>query len=380
MLFTLSQLIEGREPPVCASHNMTVKEALTIMIENNFSQLPVVNDDGELLGIVSDDVFMRMYFRLDGKEVLSNLTVDRCRVPAETLPPDYDLTQALEQLKRQDAVVVVVERKPVGIVTHYDTTEFFREYSAGLILVQDIELTLREFIENALPNEQSLTAAMFHAFGPDRRDSQKPAQTYPEMTLREHVQLISVDKNWPKFGSMLSPKPVFTGLMQPVVDIRNQIAHFRGQVTNVEMDTLRQALNWLNNCPRPAYSAAAKLQVVEPLPAQSRPVTSQNDRVWTGANASRFNKYDPLHIWLSQRDEGETDIKVTFTDIEKLLGEVLPPTAFDHRSWWANDSVGHRQSIAWLTAGWKVMDIDFVAQEVTFRRVETKEDSIEGEL
>jgi len=54
-------------------------------------------------------------------------------------------------------------------------------------------------------------------------------------------------------------------------------------------------------------------------------------------------------------------------DIESLIGEPLPDTARSHRSWWANDPVAVPHSLMWLSAGWKVDDVDFNTNEVAFR-------------
>jgi hypothetical protein len=61
-------------------------------------------------------------------------------------------------------------------------------------------------------------------------------------------------------------------------------------------------------------------------------------------------------------------IRVSFEDIDALLGEPLPDSARKHRSWWTNDHTTDVQPLAWLRAGWRVDDVDLTIGEVTFRQ------------
>jgi hypothetical protein len=59
--------------------------------------------------------------------------------------------------------------------------------------------------------------------------------------------------------------------------------------------------------------------------------------------------------------------------VEGLLGSKLPPSAYGHRSWWANDYISHVQSREWLDAGWRVSTVDAAAEHVVFTRVKDRE-------
>ncbi|GAB6390927.1 MAG: hypothetical protein MdMp014T_0300 [Treponematales bacterium] len=63
---------------------------------------------------------------------------------------------------------------------------------------------------------------------------------------------------------------------------------------------------------------------------------------------------------------------LTFSDIKRILGFPLPPSASVHRPWWAND-VSHSQAKAWLDAGWQVESVS-LGQSVTFVKAGTSRD------
>ncbi|PTW62961.1 hypothetical protein C8N35_1011010 [Breoghania corrubedonensis] len=77
-------------------------------------------------------------------------------------------------------------------------------------------------------------------------------------------------------------------------------------------------------------------------------------------------KYDPLKLHLA----GLQDFEWTagFDEIERILGSALPASATAHRTWWANSGglLVHQQ--AWLTAGWRVRQVDISRRNVTFQR------------
>jgi predicted transcriptional regulator len=134
MLFPLEKLLKA-DKPICICQDKTIREALQLMVVNDFSQLPVVDAWGKLMGIISEQTIVRKYRLINGNVSLLDLTVDHCQVPAVTLPPSEDLFKALDLLKNVYAIVIVDNREPCGILTDYDTTYFFREIAGGLLLV-----------------------------------------------------------------------------------------------------------------------------------------------------------------------------------------------------------------------------------------------------
>lgn len=250
MLVPLRQLLAGRPAPLCITPDVPIQEVLARMIENDYTQLPVVNQEGAYLGLISEQRLMRICFHLKKSNVFTALKVSQCYTPAEPLSPDADLFTALNRLEKAYAIVIVEEDKPVGILTDYDATHFFREIAEWLLIVRSIERTLRQYIECAFPEEQARKEGLIFAFGVGRKDEKEPAKQYEELTLHDHIQFMVTEQNWPKFQTCFESKAIFSGWMEQVNAIRNQLAHFREQVTKTQLDALQSALNWLNTCPK----------------------------------------------------------------------------------------------------------------------------------
>src|SRR6185503_13218304 len=51
---------------------------------------------------------------------------------------------------------------------------------------------------------------------------------------------------------------------------------------------------------------------------------------------------------------------------EALIGERLPPSAYRHRPWWANEVRGHSHAKAWLDANYHTAEVDMSAKKLTF--------------
>ena len=89
-------------------------------------------------------------------------------------------------------------------------------------------------------------------------------------------------------------------------------------------------------------------------------------------------RYARLANWLIKRAAIEASVTVTFDEIEVLIQSPLPRSAFAHRSWWANDSVSHPQSLNWLDVGWRVANLNLTNRVVTFSRVEGRQGAYIG--
>jgi len=84
------------------------------------------------------------------------------------------------------------------------------------------------------------------------------------------------------------------------------------------------------------------------------------------------SRYAPLAIWLQSQPSSRDRVRLTFEDIEGIIGEVLPPSAHKHRAWWANDT-SHVHARQWLDAGWRVAQVSAAEQRVVFARIAGRE-------
>lgn len=83
-------------------------------------------------------------------------------------------------------------------------------------------------------------------------------------------------------------------------------------------------------------------------------------------NSAPGGKYGPLYLRLMKLAGSEW--RVSFGDVEEVLGFRLPDSARRHRPWWTNG--GHGQALAWVNAGWRTSDVDLGGETLVFRRMD----------
>jgi len=81
-----------------------------------------------------------------------------------------------------------------------------------------------------------------------------------------------------------------------------------------------------------------------------------------------MSKYAPLAEHLRFLPENEW--KTTFSEIERLIGDRLPPVARRHRAWWSNNAANSAMTRAWLGAGFRTERVNMEGEMLVFRKVE----------
>jgi predicted transcriptional regulator len=421
MPFTAQQLIEDHQKIITASPDLSAKQALELMIQHDFSQLPVIDENNILLGIVTSDSILRALNHFGVP--LADLKVSHAIAKAKRYTPDDDLFDLLDALKDTYAVLIVQNDDTLkSIVTSYDTTEYFRRRAEDIMYVEDIESTVKDFIRIAFNHtddidQHTLNKAIAELMGSDnykkfqsalkhylsRADQNKAsfdqdlfeevfakhfvgknsAKLFDELTLYEYIQLLSHKSKWPAFKSIFQLEvDAVRNLLNGVRETRNALAHFHGEISPSQREQLHFCAGWLEQrrtAVAEAFQAnppATEVQEEAVLmqPPETIPEPLIDKVLLTEENATpNDSRYAPLAIWLQQQPLKPEKLLLTFKQIEEILGEELPTSARQHRSWWANDSVGHVQSQQWLEVGWRVSSISITDERVTFTRIKDRE-------
>ena len=91
-----------------------------------------------------------------------------------------------------------------------------------------------------------------------------------------------------------------------------------------------------------------------------------------------MSKYKPLEEYLSRLQEHS--IKLTFKQVEEIIGTPLPPSATHYRGWWSNNPHNGVIAYSWLNAGYKSAQVDMKSQTLFFvkTRYQTTDNSLPG--
>ena len=80
-----------------------------------------------------------------------------------------------------------------------------------------------------------------------------------------------------------------------------------------------------------------------------------------------MTSYAPLERFLA--DQMSTRLRLSFEDVERVLGAPLPRSARLYQPWWANTET-HSQARAWMRKGWRTEAVDVPGEKLTFVRLQ----------
>jgi hypothetical protein len=81
-------------------------------------------------------------------------------------------------------------------------------------------------------------------------------------------------------------------------------------------------------------------------------------------------KFQELTKKLKKQDQGNNRIRLSFDEIERLIGCPLPAQALEYRTWWVNNkSEKNPQAEGWMNAGFIVVTVKFNERWVEFLKI-----------
>jgi len=414
--------------PTTCGLNTTASDALSTMHEHDYSQLPVTDVNDILVGMVTVDTIARAIVRF--KLMPTEFSVkDAMNWKPRVRSEDEDITSALLDLEQVGAVIIADKSKRVkGIITDYDTAGYFRSKAEDILLIEDIETTLRSLAilpfrgPGTQKGDEELERAVANAIAPDREESQFKAavsnyldstkgrlpvdekkladafkiltevkgdkKSVDDLTFSEIMKMWLAESRWEKYSNEVTlDRTNIAKMLDEVRKIRNKVFHFRGDVSRDESHTLESCRDWLHG----------HLQLLIPLFSEpeeeiEKSIEEQTQRIKEALEGSKqvevnrgnsetplespnenedfkVSKYAALGRWLHGIPDHINATWLSFSKLEELLDAVLPKSALIHRSWWANDWNTHSQARLWLEEGWETDIVDFDRERIRFRRV-----------
>ena len=80
-----------------------------------------------------------------------------------------------------------------------------------------------------------------------------------------------------------------------------------------------------------------------------------------------MSKYYPLRDYLLTLKQSRC--RMTFAEIEVVLGQSLPASARKYPAWWSNEIRGrHVQKQGWMDAGYRTVQLDLAGETVSFEQ------------
>lgn len=320
---TIGDILKTKPELVTTTPDRPLYEALELMLRYDYSQLPVLDSAGRVVGMITSDSILRAlhHFGVTAREPKTeaerarHLRVqDAMQREVQRCGREAEVFTVHRQLRDASGVLVVDDKGLlIGIVTGYDTTEYLRQRVQDIVFVQDIEETIKDYVRLAFRqadgsiNEGALQQAMRRVAGDEGNAA---AQVMP--VLAAYVQLkegngaqldqalahqalaqratrsgdlafdkLSLDRfvkllllyGLPKYGQVFQlDRTTIETMLTSVRDTRNDLAHLRIDISARQRDELHLCRGWLKHYYEDARALVlAQLGVAAPSPDLAAP-------------------------------------------------------------------------------------------------------------
>lgn len=207
--------------------NSSVREATAIMLANDYSQLPVTQNEYQIDGIIS--------WRSIGRSLSLSQPCERVRdclddaYSGMLVPEDTPLLDAVETIAKEEVILVCDGNGRLsGIITASDLSAKYHELAAPFLLLNEIENRLRSLIDRKLPEEVG------NAKHP--HDKRREVKDAADLTFGEYTRLLEAEKVWPRLG-ITAHRGVFLQMLREAGKVRNDVMHFRPDEVRTESVT-----------------------------------------------------------------------------------------------------------------------------------------------
>ena len=231
----ISRLQAANRPPTMVSRDDSIQHAITVMLQNEFSQIPVKRATNQLAGMISwRSIGKKLHFD-DGCQ-----TVGECMEKHHEVRDSASLFDVIPIVTRYDCVIVKNGTgKITGLVTNADISREFRNLTEPFLLLGEIENALRRLIDQRFPQNQLESA----------RDPNLPAraiESASDLTFGEYLRLMENPDNWSRMGLPLERREVVRQL-EEIREIRNDVMHFDPDPLDDKFkDALRSSAHFLS--------------------------------------------------------------------------------------------------------------------------------------
>ena len=231
----IGMLEAAHNKPVSVKLDTEVTEAVTLMALHDFSQLPVMQGERTVEGLIS----WRSLGRSRIKEGKTCQLVRECMESVEILNADVHLFEAVNIIAKKDVVLIKdSDNRISGLVTTSDISVKFGALAEPFLLLSEIENHLRRIIDGKFSLAE-LTAAR------NPNDSTRKIENVANLTFGEYIRLLDTDKNWERLNYNLSRVECIKRLRE-IGRIRNDVMHFHPDgISTQDLELSRETRKFL---------------------------------------------------------------------------------------------------------------------------------------
>lgn len=225
--FRVSRLLAASTKPLSVAPDCTLREAVTLMLRHDYSQLPVMTNNRDVKGVVSWESIAPKLALREGRVEL----VRECMKQHHEVQSTDSLFRVIGRIVEHSYVLVRSEDRTIsGIVTTTDLSLQFQQLSEPFLLLAEIENHIRLLIDGKFTAEELSSVK-------DQADPERVIETVADLTFGEYLRLLEMPAHWDKTGMQVDRR-TFVKELDKVRLIRNDVMHFDPDGITAEDHTL----------------------------------------------------------------------------------------------------------------------------------------------
>lgn len=225
-------LPSSNREPISINRESTLKEAVTLMMMHNYSQLPVMNGSRNVIGFVSwETVGCAITNGCTSEDIKDYINPDIALLSYET-----PLLEAISVIIEREFVLVYKSDKSIsGIVTIADISSQFMSVTEPFILLEQIENHIRQLLDKKFLVSELIDLCKIG-------EAERKIEYIDDLNFGDYIHIIGNPQNWQKLNLSIE-RSHFIKQLDKIRQIRNDIMHFdpEGITKDQRMDLVKMA-------------------------------------------------------------------------------------------------------------------------------------------
>ena len=228
--------------PMCVKSGDKLNVATALMLLHDYSQLPVMDNDYDVKGIISwQSIGTRLALELEC-EYVRQCMEPTAQIPKVEIPKEAPLFEAISIIAEQGYVLVrdrAAKNTISGIVTATDLSNQFALLAEPFLRIGEIEGHLRNLIHRKFTLKELQEAAQGRQIAGSA-----------DLTLGDYQQLLGRPEHWERLNLKIDRRE-FVKHLDRVREIRNSIMHFNPDgLSSEDMQLLRDVARFFDDLVR----------------------------------------------------------------------------------------------------------------------------------
>ena len=221
-------LLPEKQRLAVVDRTKTCREVQRLILDNDFSAIPVANSDGVVTGIatlesIAEHLHCVESTNISIRDALDSPIRHACERARYVDPATY-IDRHVDWLDVQH-VIVGTAREPLGILTIADVWAVLHRFTEAFVLIHEIEVELRRLITRHAGDRGTPLADLFAAM--HVQDGMTRPSALEQLSFSQYLHVMYSPLGTPIFEPVMGSRSIFRASFDDVNHIRNDVMHFR---------------------------------------------------------------------------------------------------------------------------------------------------------